>query len=265
MSNAPLESYDGEFLWVRGHRVHVRVQGHGDPLLLLNGLTRPLESWDPFVHALGERTIVSFDAPGVGQSPLPLLPLSIAQLAELALSVLDEVGRDRVDVLGFSHGGAVAQQFAYQYPARVRRLVLVATSCGAGATLSGWNSLDGLGVASKFNRSQAKSALWRTMAISAWSSIPFLGAITAPTLVVCGIDDRVAPIANSRALAGRIPNASLIVLPDGHDLQRPEPAAALAHAVDTFLGVAVVAPLARNATPVQPIDIASAHPQRRWR
>ena len=249
MSNAPQPSYDASLRWVRGHRVHVRVQGHGDPLLLLNGLTRPLESWDPFERALGERTIVSFDAPGVGESPSPILPLSIAQLAELAASVLDEVGLDQVDVLGFSHGGAVAQQFAFQYPSRVRRLVLVATSCGAGATLSSWNTLDGLGVASKFNRSQATSAIWRTMAISAWSSIPFLGAIVAPTLVVCGIDDRVAPIANSRSLAARIPNASLIVVPDGHDLQRPEPAVALARVVDSFLG-AVVEPI----TPTTVID-----------
>jgi pimeloyl-ACP methyl ester carboxylesterase len=250
-------------LWVRGHQVHVGVQGHGDPLLLLNGLTRPLESWDSFVRALGERTIVSFDAPGVGQSPLPLLPLSIAQLAELAAAVLDEVGLDRVDVLGFSHGGAVAQQLAFQYPSRVRRLVLVATSCGAGATLSGWDSLDGLGVPTKFDRSQAKSAIWRTMAISAWSSIPFLGAIAAPTLVVCGIKDRVAPLVNSRALAGRIPNASLTVLPDGHDLQEPGPAAALAHVVDVFLGGAVVA--LAPVTPLRPLDSTSTHPQRRWR
>ncbi len=265
MSNAALEAYDASILWVRGHRVHIRVQGHGDPLLLLNGLTRSLESWDPFVRALGERTIVSFDAPGVGQSPLPLLPLSIAQLAELAAAMLDEVGLDRVDVLGFSHGGAVAQQLAFQYPSRVLRLVLVATSCGAGATLSGWDSLDGLGVLPKFDRSQAKSAIWRTMAISAWSSIPFLGAIAAPTLVVCGLKDRVAPIANSRALAGRIPNASLTVLPEGHDLQQPEPAAALAHVVDTFLGGAVVVAPAPVVSPLRPIDSTNTHPQRRWR
>lgn len=49
-----------------GLEVRVRVQGDGDPLLLLNGFTRPLESWEPFVEALSGRTVVSFDAPGVG-------------------------------------------------------------------------------------------------------------------------------------------------------------------------------------------------------
>ena len=98
-----------------GLRIRVRVQGEGEPLLLLNGLTRRLESWEPFVAALGSgRRVVSFDSPGVGESSTPLLPLSISGLARVAVSVLDEVGLDVADVLGFSHGGAVAQQLAFQ-------------------------------------------------------------------------------------------------------------------------------------------------------
>jgi pimeloyl-ACP methyl ester carboxylesterase len=77
--------------------------------------------------------------------------------------------------------------------------------------------------------------MWQSLAFSSWSSIPFLGAISAPTLVVCGTHDRVVPPANSRVLAGRIPDASLVMLPGGHDLQRPEPARALAGVVEDFL------------------------------
>src|ERR1700675_4795966 len=108
----------------------MRVQGEGDPLLLINGMTRPLQSWESFTQQLPGRTIVSFDAPGVGGSPTPLLPLSMPALAALAVAVLDAAGMDDADVLGFSHGGAVAQQLAGDAPGRVRRLVLVATSCG---------------------------------------------------------------------------------------------------------------------------------------
>jgi pimeloyl-ACP methyl ester carboxylesterase len=220
-----------------GLEVRVRVQGDGDPLLLLNGFTRPLESWEPFVEALSGRTVVSFDAPGVGGSPVPCLPLSIAQLADVAASVLDEVGLERVDVLGFSHGGAVAQQLAVAHPARVRRLVLVSTSCGLGATLGGFDALDNATLGSDASTwSDAVGALWHSMAISSWSSIPFLGAITARTLVVCGTHDSVAPPANSRSLARRIPDASLVMLAGGHDLQLPEPAQALARTVSRFLG-----------------------------
>ena len=119
---------------VRGLRVAMRVQGEGDPLLLINGMTRPLQSWEPFTRELHGRTVVSFDAPGVGGSPTPVLPLSIPGLAALAVAVLDAAGLDDADVLGFSHGGAVAQQLARDAPDRVRRLILVATSCGVGAT-----------------------------------------------------------------------------------------------------------------------------------
>lgn len=236
MSTVEFRINDAKDVWVRGHQIHLSVQGDGEPLFLLNGLTRPLSSWGPLVEALGHRTVVSFDAPGVGESPSPVLPLSIAQLADLAASVLDELNFDRVDVLGFSHGGAVAQQFAYSYPTRVHRLVLAATSCGVGSTLAGWDTHDGVAIlVNGIFKANAISTLWRAMAISTWSSIPFLGAISAPTLIVCGNEDRVTPLANSRVLAGRIPNATLVELVEGHDLQHPGAARKLARTVEEFL------------------------------
>ena len=224
---------------VHGLRIAIRVQGEGDPLLLMNGMTRPLQSWEPLTRELSGRTVVSFDAPGVGASPTPVLPLSIPALAALAAAVLDAVGLEDADVLGYSHGGAVAQQIAVDLPGRVRRLVLAATSCGMGATPgSGRAGLRGLGPpggAEPWPRPDAMGLLWHSLAFSNWSSIPFLGAIAAPTLVVCGTYDRIVPPANSRVLARRIPGASLVMLPAGHDLQRPNPAKALAGALERFL------------------------------
>jgi len=223
---------------VRGHRVRIRVEGSGQPLLLLNGLTRPLESWGPFIEMLSGRTVVSFDAPGVGGSPTPILPLPITTLAGIAASVLDEAGLDTADVLGFSYGGAVAQQLAADDPARIRRLVLVSTSCGLGSTPGSEAVLRGLRAPSdarSWPRSDAVGALWHSLAISSWSSIPFLGAIRIPTLVVCGANDRVVPPANSRLLARRIPGARLSMLPAGHDVQRRGPARLLLNAVEPFL------------------------------
>lgn len=154
---------------VDGLEIFVRVQGEGDepPLLLLNGLGRPLQSWDPFTRALSCRTIVSFDAPGVGGSPTPVLPLSIARLASVAASVLDETKLDSADVLGFSHGGAVAQQLAIDAPARIRRLVLASTSCGVGA-IPGRQDYLGLRLASEARSwpgSNAVGTLWQSLAI----------------------------------------------------------------------------------------------------
>jgi poly(3-hydroxyoctanoate) depolymerase len=219
-----------------GYPINVRVQGDGDPLLLINGLTRPLASWIPVTQVLRDRTIVSFDAPGVGESPNSHLPLSIPQLATLCAGVLDEIGLERVDVLGFSLGGAVAQELAARYPSRVRRLVLAATSCGVGSTLAGWDLRASAAiVVNGLVRANPLSTLWRVMAFSAWSSIPYLGSIEAPTLVVCGREDRVAPLVNSRALAERIPNAKLVELDEGHDLQEAGAAEQLADVVEDFL------------------------------
>lgn len=217
----------------------MRVQGKGDPLLLINGMTRPLQSWEPFVRELSGRTVVSFDAPGVGASPTPMLPLSIPALAELAVAVLDAAGVGDADILGFSHGGAVAQQLAYDHPTRVRRLILAATSCGVGATpgstrasLRSMRTPEG---ESPWPRADAMGLVWHSMAFSNWSSIPFLGSISATTLVMCGAHDRIVAPANSRVLARRIPRASLVMVPAGHNLQRPDLALQVASVVERFL------------------------------
>ena len=87
--------------------------------------------------------MISFDAPGTGRSSTPLFPVPVSALAALAVAVLDDRGVDCTDVIGFSYGGAVAQQLAYDYPERVRRLVLAATNCGVGST---WGSPEAMAV-----------------------------------------------------------------------------------------------------------------------
>ncbi len=219
-----------------GLQVRVRVEGDGEPLLLLNGLHQSLESWDPFVASLDGRTVIRFDAPGVGESAMPTVPPSMASMAAITAAVLDALDLDRVDVVGFSLGGAVAQQLAHAYPARVRRLVLVATSCGLGSTLGRWALADVGTVPSRaMGWAAVRSMWWQSTAIATWSSISFLGNLTQPTLVVCGRDDAVAPPSNSRVLASRIPGARLVTLPLDHQMQRPGPAGELAQVVEGFL------------------------------
>jgi pimeloyl-ACP methyl ester carboxylesterase len=143
----------------------------------------------------------------------------------------------RADVLGFSHGGAVAQQLAADVPGRVRCLVLVSTSCGVGAEAGRvpLRRLTAPGDDTSWPRPDVLGTVWHALAISGWSSIPFLGAIAAPTLVVSGEHDRVVPPGNSRLLARRIPDAELALLAAGHDLQRSGQAQLLADTVDEFL------------------------------
>jgi pimeloyl-ACP methyl ester carboxylesterase len=102
------------------------------PLLLCNGFGASLELLQPFVDALDpRRAVIRFDMPGLGGSPAPVVPYHLAAGAPLLSGVLDQLGSQQADVPGISWGGGLAQQFALRCPARVRRLVLVATAPGA--------------------------------------------------------------------------------------------------------------------------------------
>lgn len=91
-----------------------------------------MQSWAPFAGALRDRTVIAFDGPGVGASETPMVPYSMSKLLDVAARVLDAAGIEEADVVGYSHGGAVAQQLAIGHPDRVNRLVLFATACGIG-------------------------------------------------------------------------------------------------------------------------------------
>ena len=122
-----------EFIEVDGVNLRVATQrgSVGLPLLLFNGIGANLELCFPFMEAMPEREIVIFDVPGIGRSEMSWRPRRFSGLARLANKLLDRLGYQQVDVIGVSWGGALAQQFARQYPQRCRRLVLAATSPGA--------------------------------------------------------------------------------------------------------------------------------------
>ena len=102
------------------------------PLLLINGIGASLELLQPFVDELDPAVeVIRFDPPGVGGSPAPPGPYRFSGLCRLIADLLTQLGHDRVDVLGISWGGAVAQHFAAFQRARCRRLVLVSTATGS--------------------------------------------------------------------------------------------------------------------------------------
>jgi pimeloyl-ACP methyl ester carboxylesterase len=114
---------------VDGLRLRVQRCGAGPPLLLITGIGAHVDMWRPFRRFAGERELIAFDAPGVGRSERPRWPLRMPGLARLVTALLDELELPRVDVLGYSFGGVVAQELAHR-PDRVRRLVLCATGPG---------------------------------------------------------------------------------------------------------------------------------------
>src|SRR5437660_4990421 len=114
-------------------RIAIRPgNGTRTPLLLINGIGVNLEVLQPFVDALDPAIeVIRFDVPGTGGSPAPRIPYRFSAHARLVTQMLDQLGYQQVDVLGISWGGALAQQFAFQYPVRCRRLILVSTGTGA--------------------------------------------------------------------------------------------------------------------------------------
>ena len=99
------------------------------PLVLLQHFRGSMDNWDPaLIDALSiERTVVLFDNEGVSGSS-GVTPESFAAMAEGAAQFIGALSYERVDVLGFSIGGAVAQELAIAHPALVRKLVLAGTA-----------------------------------------------------------------------------------------------------------------------------------------
>jgi poly(3-hydroxyalkanoate) depolymerase len=237
------------------------------PLLLCNGIGAPIEMWPPFRDPLARPTI-AFDAPGVGESSVPPIPPTIAGTARAVLGLLDHLGVPRVDVLGVSWGGALAQELARRGGDRVRRLVLAATMAG-GAPVPGdprvlailatplryWSPsyldrvaprLYGPDVAdnpemmahqrrARFTRAPSgRGYLGQVLALRGFASVLWLHRLRQPTLVLTGESDPIVPVANGRILAGRIPGARLEVVEGGH-LFLLTHAAAMARRVNEFL------------------------------
>jgi poly(3-hydroxyoctanoate) depolymerase len=100
------------------------------PLLLFNGIGASLELFGAFADALEDVELIAYDMPGTGESGMPPIPYRLWMLALMTDQLLDQLGYDRVDTLGVSWGGGIAQQFALQNPRRCRRLVLAATCAG---------------------------------------------------------------------------------------------------------------------------------------
>lgn len=205
-------------LRAHGLRLFVRERGEGHPLLLINGLGADTARWGRTEETLARRSrTIAFDSPGTGRSGLPLLPLSIPALARVACQILDLLGHERVDVLGYSFGGAIAQQLAHDAPARVRRLALVSTWCGWGGE-RGSPSAVGRAIRELIETAGPVGISYQLWSLAAWSSLPWLDRVQTPTLILSGAADDLVPPANAVQLARLLPNSSLHLLPGGGHL-----------------------------------------------
>ena len=183
-------------------------------------------------------------------SDTPVLPWRYRQHAALAHSLLQELGYENVDAMGISWGGPLAQEFAHQYPAYVRKLILTVSPPG-NLMIPGWPSVywrmahvkrftdktytrriaghiyggsirhDDTPLDDHMDRLQPPSSrgyLYQALTMIGWSSVIWAWRLRQPTLIIQGEDDPMVPSINAHFLASLIPNSRLEFVDCGHML-----------------------------------------------
>ena len=233
------------FVENRGAKIHWDEQGQGAPILLIMGLGYPSSLWHRVRPVLAERyRTVAFDNRGVGLSDVPPGPYSIVTMASDVAAVLDAAGVDDAHIFGVSMGGMIAQEFALQYPARTRSLILGCTSAGGPSAVRAESKVADVLMMRGMTLEQAREAIlpyiydaatlrekieedlslrrrWlpslegymaQLQGILAWEAYSRIAQITAPTLVIHGKSDALVPPGNGELIAARIPGSRLVLL-----------------------------------------------------
>ena len=121
-------TFERQELELHGQRVSYRIAGSGPALLLLHGIANSSDTWAHVAPLLSEHhTVIAPDLLGHGESAAPRGDYSLGAHASGARDVATALGHERVTVVGHSLGGGIAMQFAYQFPERTERLVLVSS------------------------------------------------------------------------------------------------------------------------------------------
>lgn len=243
-----------------GVGIHYEDHGHGPPILLSHGYSATCRMWDGQIAALRDRyRVIVWDMRGHGQSDVPADPAAYSEaftVADMA-AVLGACGVDRAVIGGLSLGGYMTLAFHLRHPDMARALMLFDTGPGfrKDSARDAWNArararadeLDARGYAALGSSDEVRMSQHRSPAGLAGAArgmlaqqddsvIRSLETIRMPTLVLVGANDTHF-IAATDYMAGKIPGATKVVIPDaGHASNLHQPAA-FNRAVEAFLAV----------------------------
>jgi 3-oxoadipate enol-lactonase len=229
-----------------GVGIYWEETGQGEPILLIMGLGWASCMWHRTRAILAAKyRVITFDNRGVGRSEVPPGPYPIATMAADAAAVLGAAGIERAHIYGLSMGGMIAQEFTLHHPLRVKSLILGCTAAGGPAALQpapeviqvlmrrGMTPQESIEAIDPFIYDSgtsrelieqdrklrlewyptAEGYLNQLQGIMAWEAYGRLPQIGAPTLVIHGESDQLIPAANGKLIAGRIPQAKLVMIP----------------------------------------------------
>jgi len=257
------------FVENQGARIYWDEQGTGEPVLLIMGLGYPSYLWHRTRPTLAAQyRTIALDNRGSGRSDVPPSPYPIALMASDAAAVLDAAQVESAHVFGLSMGGMIAQEFALQYPKRVRSLILGCTAAGGPNAVRATPEVTKILTARDMSPEEAAKAMrpyiydastplerveqdlvirrqWfprpegymaQLQGIFSWEAYSRLPQITASTLVIHGDSDQLVPPGNGELIAARIPGAKLVMLAHASHIFTTDQPEASQQAIVEFLG-----------------------------
>ena len=226
-----------------GIKIGYKLIGSGEPLLLLTGLGATMENWEPeFIEEASKKyQLIIMDNRGMGYSTDNGQQFTYRLFAQDVIGLLDSLGIHKTNVLGYSQSSVTTQNLLLNFPDRINKAVIHATST------------DGKAVATAFKRiplpdnptikKQLQAAMgWKT-------PLKKMTLIKNQVMLLVGTADTVVGTKSSKILASLIPGAWLVQFKGGtHHLQFEAPAA-FTRIVMTFLAMDETIPATHSKIP----------------
>ncbi len=235
------------FATVNGIKLNYKVEGSGEPLVMIMGLGANRSAWSSQIPFFKKHfRILTFDNRGVGKSDKPEGPYTIRTMADDTVKLMDHLEIEKAHVLGVSMGGMIAQELAINYPERISKLVLACTFSVKNDTSGDTPEQAGLldlspakmaaamvklaankpvnrfiygtvaMIQSVFMGTSAREGLKNQIgACNIHNTLDRLSSIKSPTLVLVGTQDRLVKPVSSEVIAQNIPGATLVKIDGG--------------------------------------------------